>query len=144
MEKLNFKKVHLHFCCFFTVTIFFVTSFMLLSWSKEKLLPKLLSRAFLTDLDHRFIHTQIINSEATPSAAQFFNKSYKISHPPWWQVSQDSLSSFATLSWSGKIWLSKWIFYVKNHLNLFYFFSMNKNLVAHLLWKLFSIHFSTK
>ena len=37
-------------------------------------------------------------SEATPSAIQFFKRSYKISHHPQLYASQDALPSFATSS----------------------------------------------
>ena len=51
--------------------------------------------------------------KVTPSATQFFKRSYKISHTPRLQVSQDALPRFAALLQSAKIGLSKWIFYVK-------------------------------
>ena len=42
-----FDKICLHFFCFFfTMGNFLVTSFMVLSWNKDKLLLKLSSRAF--------------------------------------------------------------------------------------------------
>ena len=48
-----------------------------------------------------------ITSEVTPSATQFFKRSYKISHPPGLEASWDALPSFASSSQSAKIGLSK-------------------------------------
>ena len=59
-------------------------------------------------------------SEVTPSKTPFFKRAYKISHPPG--VSWDALPSFASSAQSAEIGLSKWIFYVKNCLNLSDFF----------------------
>ena len=58
-------------------------------------------------------------SEATPLATHLFKRSDKISHPPWLWVSLDPLPSFVTLLKSAKIALSKKIFYIKNHSNIF-------------------------
>ena len=57
-------------------------------------------------------------SEATHSANLSFNRSFKISNPPW----LDALHSFAAT-----IWLLKGIFYIKNHSNIPDFFSVNNN-----------------
>ena len=61
-------------------------------------------------------------SEATPSVTPFFKRAYKISHPTGLQASWDALPGFASSAQSVKIWLSKWIFQVKNHPNLSEFF----------------------
>ena len=89
------------------------------------------------------IHLKSLTSEATSSTNQFFKRSYNISHPRWLKVSQDALPSFAALSQSAKIGLSKWIFYFKIHPNLWIFFSLeNKNLAAHFLLKLFICNYN--
>ena len=60
--------------------------------------------------------------ELTPTATPFFKRAYKISHPPGLWAFWDALPSFASSAQSAKIGLSKWIFYVKNHPNLWFFF----------------------
>ena len=55
------------------------------------------------------------------------------------------MTSFAALLRSAKIGLSKWIFYVKNYLNLSDFFSLkNKNSGAHFLLNWFFGNFDNK
>ena len=62
---------------------------------------------FRQDLREFQLRVKSLTSEATPSATQFFKRSYKISHSPELYASWDALPSFASSSQNAEIGLSK-------------------------------------
>ena len=68
--------------------------------------------------NHSSVLRRVFNFGSDTFGNPIFRRSYKISNPR----SRDALPSFTTILWNAKIGLSKWIFYVKNHLNLSDFF----------------------